>query len=149
MTVQGKAYESYGWTQLIDTHVNHIEPTQITITPTPLRKLDTDESFDFTLERHEGMLIELDQAADMHITRTFSFDYDAYRYNMMASYERVNLQMNQKNVPGSVEALAQDNENKDRRIYIESFKKQLMVLYLGTASFWQKVRSNGGRYDDQ
>ncbi|WP_319533938.1 ExeM/NucH family extracellular endonuclease [uncultured Vibrio sp.] len=123
VTVQGKAYESYGWTQLIDTHVNHIEPTQITITPTPLRKLDTDESFDFTLERHEGMLIELDQAADMHITRTFSFDYDAYRYNMMASYERVNLQMNQKNVPGSVEALAQDNENKDRRIYIESFQK--------------------------
>lgn len=121
--VQGKAYESYGWTQLIDTHVNNVEPTQITIAPTPLRTLDTDDSFDFTLERHEGMLVELDEAADMHITRTFSFDYDAYRYNMMASYERVNLHMNQQNVAGSVEAAAKDNENKDRRIYIESFQK--------------------------
>ncbi len=123
VTVQGKAYESYGWTQLIDTHVNNVEPTQTTITPTPLRTLDTDDSFNFTLERHEGMLVELDEAADMHITRTFSFDYDAYRYNMMASYERVNLHMNQQNVAGSVEAAAKDNENKDRRIYIESFQK--------------------------
>ncbi len=123
VTVQGKAYESYGWTQLTDTHINNIEPTSITITPTPLRTLESDEDFDFTLERHESMLIELDEAADMHITRTFSFDYDAYRYNMMAAYQRVNLQINQLNIPGSVEAAAQDDENQDRRIYIESFEK--------------------------
>ena len=123
VTVQGKAYESYGWTQLTDTNINNIEATSISIAPTPLRTLDTDEDFDFTLERHEGMLIELDEAADMHITRTFSFDYDAYRYNMMAAYERVNLHMNQQNVPGSYEAAAQDDENQDRRIYIESFEK--------------------------
>lgn len=123
VTVQGKVYESYGWTQLIDTTINNIAATSVEITPKPLRVLETDESFDFTLERHEGMLVEMDQAADMRVTRTFSFDYDAYRYNMMAAYQRVNLQMNQQNVPGSEQAAAQDEQNQQRRVYIESFTK--------------------------
>lgn len=123
VTVQGKAYESYGWTQLIDTHINQIEATSVAVPATPLRSLESDEDFDFTLERHEGMLVELDQEADMRVTRSYSFDYDAYRYNLVAAYQRINTQMNQDSIPGSVEAEMANDQNQDRRLFVESFTK--------------------------
>ena len=123
VTVQGKASEYYSWTILTDITINNIEESVTEITATPLRTAETDEDFDFTLERHEGMLIELDTTADMHVTRTFSFDYDSYRNNMVAAYERVNITANQLYVPASDEANAQEDENEDRRLFIESFEK--------------------------
>ena len=123
VTVQGKASEYYSWTILTDITINNIEESVTEITATPLRTAETDEDFDFTLERHEGMLIELDATADMHVTRTFSFDYSSYRNNMVAAYERVNITANQLYVPASDEADAQEDENEDRRLFIESFEK--------------------------
>lgn len=123
VTVQGKVYESYGWTQLTDTYVNKIEATSVSIPATPLRPSESDPDFDFTLERHEGMLINLDQQADMRISRTYSFDYDAHRYNLVAAYQRINMQLNQNAVPGSAEALLANEQNQDRRLFVESFNK--------------------------
>ncbi len=123
VTVQGKAYENYGWTQLNNTYIHQVEDTNITIAPVALRRLDSDESFSFTLERHEGMLVELDQETDMRVTRTFNFDYDSYRNNMVLAQGRVNLHPNQQNVPNSIQAIQQAEENRDRRLFIESFEK--------------------------
>lgn len=122
VTVTGKAYENYGWTQLIETTINAIEETQISVEPIDLAMTDTDESFSQTLERHEGMLIRLDAEQEMRVTRTYGFDYDAYRYNMVAAYNRVNLHPNQDNVPGSDESAAQAATNADYRLFIESFE---------------------------
>ncbi len=123
VTVQGKVYENHGWTQLSNTYIHHIEETEITIEPVALRRLDSDESFSYTLERHEGMLIELDQETDMRVTRTFGFDYGSYRNNMVLAQERVNLHPNQQNVPGSIQAIQQAEQNRDRRLFVESFEK--------------------------
>ena len=123
VTVQGKVYEDSGWTILTDTHVNDIDDTTTTITAIPLRTLPTDIDFDSTLERHEGMLIELDETADMHVTRTFSFDFSALRSNMVAAHERINVTPNQQYVPVSAEAVTQEKENDARRLFIESFEK--------------------------
>ncbi|CAH0530331.1 ExeM/NucH family extracellular endonuclease [Vibrio hippocampi] len=123
VTVQGKAYENYGFTQLTDTYIHSVEATDKVVTATPLRELETDESFDFTLERHESMLVELDAEADMRVTRTFSFDYDSYRNNMVVSQGRVNLHQNQQNVPNSEQALTQAEENEEKRLFVESFEQ--------------------------
>lgn len=123
VTVQGKVYEDSGWTTLTDTYISNIENTAITIAATPLRTLSTDIDFDFTLERHEGMLIELDEAADMHVTRTFSFDFSVFRSNMVVAHERINVTPNQQYVPGSAEAAVQEKENEAKRLFIESFEE--------------------------
>ncbi len=123
VTVQGKATENYSWTMLTDTTINSIQENFTSIEAMPVRVLESDADFDSTLERYEGMLVELDQDAEMHITRTFSFDYDSYRNNMVAAYQRINVTANQLFTPASEEASAQQDENADRRLFIESFEK--------------------------
>lgn len=123
VTVQGKVLENFSWTMLTDITINSIQESFTSIPATPLRVLESDDDFDTTLERHEGMLVELDATADMHVTRTFGFDYDAYRNNMVAAFERVNVTANQRFVPASDEAIAQQDENEDRRLFIESFEE--------------------------
>ncbi|WP_420592161.1 ExeM/NucH family extracellular endonuclease [Bacterioplanoides sp.] len=79
-------------------------------------------------ERHEGMLVKLPEDIDssvnekqtMRVTRTFGFDFSAFRNNMALSYERVNLHPNQKHAAGSDAAKTQNSENKARLLVVES-----------------------------
>jgi len=124
--VTGKVKEYYGWTQIDSSSVETLS-TGHSISATPLRTLESDEDFDFTLERHEGMLVAFDKEADMHITRSFSFDYSSYNNNMVVANERVNQHPNQFNAPSNHEgaidtpAELQTDSNEDKRVVVESF----------------------------
>jgi predicted extracellular nuclease len=128
VAVTGKVKEDYGWTKIDSTLVESIS-TGHTLAATPLRTIESDEDFDFTLERHEGMLVTFDKAADMRITRSFSYDYAGRKNNMVVANERVNQHPNQSNVPSAHEgeldnaAEIQTDSNQDRRVVVESFVK--------------------------
>ncbi|WP_159657118.1 ExeM/NucH family extracellular endonuclease [Vibrio atypicus] len=57
---------------------------------------------------------------DMRVSRSFSFDYDAFRNNMVLAYKRPNPQPNQDHVAGSIDSLTQSAENDDFRLILES-----------------------------
>ncbi|MDO6638517.1 ExeM/NucH family extracellular endonuclease [Shewanella sp. 10N.286.51.B2] len=121
--------ESYGQTQLA---TDDWEVTNSEFTPTvatDIEMLESDGgSFETTLNRYEGMLVNLpadinpleDGNQDMRVSRSFSFNYDSYRNNMTLAYKRPNLQPNQLNVPGSPESYAAAAQNDDYRLVIES-----------------------------
>ncbi|CAM2919560.1 ExeM/NucH family extracellular endonuclease [Vibrio rarus] len=123
VAVIAKVQEHYSWTQLGSTSTpafvevlgegENIEPTTITA-------LDSDENFEQTLERYEGMLVRVNNATDMHVTRTFGFDYSAYRNNMVLAHQAVNYHPNQVNTPLTAGAGAQDASNAERRLFVES-----------------------------
>ncbi|GEA61512.1 ExeM/NucH family extracellular endonuclease [Vibrio comitans] len=118
-----KVHEHYGWTQLGSTTVPAFVETTgntATINPTTIVALDSDENFEHTLERYEGMLVRVNNETDMHVARTFGFDYDSYRNNMVLSHQTVNYHPNQFNVPLTDAAKAQDASNAERRLYVES-----------------------------
>ncbi|QMV16378.1 ExeM/NucH family extracellular endonuclease [Vibrio spartinae] len=79
-----------------------------------------DDNFTQTLERYEGMLVNLPATLDMRVTRTFSFDYDARRNNMVLAQGRLNVQPNQNFAAGSQQAKQQSLENAQHRLFIES-----------------------------
>ncbi|ABM04404.1 Endonuclease/exonuclease/phosphatase [Psychromonas ingrahamii 37] len=128
VAVTGKVKEDYGWTKIDSTLVEGLSRGS-TLAATALRILPTDENFDFTLERHEGMFVAFDKQSDMHVTRSFSFDYGPYRNNLMVANKRVNQHPNQSNAPavhqGELDSAAekQTDDNQDRRVVIESFIK--------------------------
>ncbi|PKG37658.1 ExeM/NucH family extracellular endonuclease [Psychromonas sp. Urea-02u-13] len=128
VAVTGKIKEDFGWTKLESTLVSTISAGN-SIEATPLRTLESDEDFDFTLERHEGMLVAFDKAADMHITRSFGYSYSDRRNNLTVSHERVNQHPNQSNAPsaheGAIDSAAeiQTDSNEDKRVVVESFTK--------------------------
>ncbi|WP_084888588.1 ExeM/NucH family extracellular endonuclease [Vibrio sp. qd031] len=120
----GKVQEYYDLTQLkIDDDKWVTLDRQEAPQAIAISVLDTDQSFEQTLERYEGMLVELDQTLDMRVSRTFGFDYAAYRNNMVVAHERVNMQPNQLHPAGSLEANLVQAENDDRRLFIESDTK--------------------------
>lgn len=124
--------ENYGQTQLsaetwqiVD---NNITPTAAT----DIEILESDNgSFRNTLERYEGMLVNLptdmdplkDGEQNMRVSRSFSFNYDSYRNNITLAYSRPNMQPNQLNVAGSDESKAAAAQNNDYRLTIESSTK--------------------------
>ncbi|WP_417698007.1 ExeM/NucH family extracellular endonuclease [Psychromonas sp.] len=89
---------------------------------------DDNGSFNATLERYEGMLVNLPEDIDMttsgnqdmRVTKTFGFNYDSYRNDLILSYLRPNMNPTQNNVAGSDEAFAAEDENDDYRLIIES-----------------------------
>jgi predicted extracellular nuclease len=127
VTVTGKVNEDYGWTK--------IQPSAVDVTGTgsitaiPIMPLESDEDFDFTLERHEGMLVQFAKDSDMRVTRTYGFDYGPRRNNMVLSHGAPNLHPNQANPPvvhdGVIDtpAEAQADSNKDKRIVVESIRQ--------------------------
>jgi predicted extracellular nuclease len=117
--VYGTVKEYYELTELAAEYVEKTGDTG-TIAATALRTSDSDENFDDTLERYEGMYVELDETAAMHITRTFGYDYDSYRNNMVVSYGDVNVHPNQNNGPTSTAATTQSTNNAYNRLFIES-----------------------------
>ncbi|WP_432463179.1 ExeM/NucH family extracellular endonuclease [Agarivorans sp. QJM3NY_33] len=128
VVVVGKVNENYGWTTLLGSQVERVSSGE-SIEATSLQTLSSDESFRETLERYEGMLVSLEKASDLRVTRTYGFDYSAYRNNMVVAHQRVNFHPNQLNTPVTYDdvidspAEQQLANNKDQRIVIESFEK--------------------------
>jgi len=134
--LQGIVVEDYGLTKLTsqkEIHVksNEAEPIAVDI---EIIESDKDEygfSFDTTLERYEGMLVNLPDdmdpnesgKQDMRVSKTISFNFDTFRNNMVFSYKRPNMQPNQENIAGSTEALKAMYENDDFRLIVDSAVK--------------------------
>ena len=118
----GPVTESFDWTQLAAEFVEATGSTA-TISATAIAAIDSDENFEATLERYEGMLIELDTGSDMKITRTFGFDFDSFRNNMVLAHGDINRQPNQNNNPGSAGAIEQTENNALNRLFVETSTK--------------------------
>ncbi|MBR9727372.1 ExeM/NucH family extracellular endonuclease [Shewanella intestini] len=124
--------ESYDQTQL-DAEVWEVTDTSYTPTlATDIEVLESDGGlFATTLERYEGMLVNLPQDINpledgdqnMRVSRSFSFNYDSYRNNITLAYKRPNLQPNQKFIAGSPESAAAAAQNDDYRLVVESATK--------------------------
>ena len=110
--------------------------------------LPSDANFAATLERYEGMLVNLAPALDMRVTRTFGFDYKAKRNNMVLAQGQINLHPNQKFVPGSAEANAQNQANQKRRLFIESDQKAADGKVPYYPDFGQPNLNQDGSTDD-
>ena len=122
LQVTANVTETYGFTTLTSPQVSVIKEN-VQYSAVPLRVLESDENFDATLERYEGMLVKFDSESDMVVTRTFGFDYDRFRNNMVLAHGKVNYTPNQNFVPNSDEAKAQQAENEQNRIVVESHDK--------------------------
>ncbi|MGF1760220.1 ExeM/NucH family extracellular endonuclease [Photobacterium sagamiensis] len=120
--VVAKVEEDHGWTKLISPIVTQTGTTS-SIAATVISSLETDENFDFTLERHEGMLVELDTDSDLRVTRSFSYDYDSRRNNMVLSHKTPNVKPTQLYAAESAKAVAEQGKNKSNRIVVESEEK--------------------------
>lgn len=120
VVVTGTVLEHYYWTQINSVNIERTGVTGIDIAPTTIEPMDSDETFEHTLERYEGMLVRVNDKTDMHVTRTFGFDYSSYRNNMVLSHNSVNYHPNQFNVPLTDAAVAQDKSNAERRLFVES-----------------------------
>lgn len=129
---------------------------------TPIEVIEADNgSFDKTLERYEGMLVNLptdldpqtDGDQDMRITRSFSYNYllsskGHNRNNMVAAYKRPNLQPNHLHVAGSPESKAAYEQNNDYRLVIESATKSNGTELPYYAGFNSDPHTNYIRIDD-
>ncbi|WEM43599.1 ExeM/NucH family extracellular endonuclease [Photobacterium sp. DA100] len=133
VTVTGKVQENYGMTQLaadgweVGSEAISV-PAAVDLTTIAI----DDDDFEKTLERHEGMLVRLPEDIDlytpnvkddMRVSRTFSYDYDSRRNNMVLAYKRPNMQPNQENIAGSQGSKNQAAENDNFRLYVDSDKK--------------------------
>ncbi|OZS45304.1 ExeM/NucH family extracellular endonuclease [Photobacterium sanguinicancri] len=132
--VKGFVEEKYGQTQVTATNDKWevVDATPVKPTAVDLKRITADgKYFSKTLERHEGMLVRLTDNMDestkenetMRVSRTFSYDYSGHRNNMVLSYKRPNMQPNQEHVAGSDGSIAQDKQNKDYRLYVETDQK--------------------------
>lgn len=120
VVVTGTVLEHYYWTQINSFDVETTGTTGVSIKPTTITAIDSDENFAQTLERHEDMLVRVNSETDMRITRTFSYDYDASRNNMVLAHSQVNLHPNQFNAPLSEGSQEQNEKNADHRLFVES-----------------------------
>ena len=122
--VKGKVQEFYERTQLKAENNQWVKLDEQEIPAAHnIEMLPSDANFAATLERYEGMLVNLAPALDMRVTRTFGFDYKAKRNNMVLAQGQINLHPNQKFAPGSAEANAQNEANQKRRLFVESDQK--------------------------
>jgi hypothetical protein len=121
---RGKVQEYYQQTQLkAEDHQWTTQGNQPVPQATAIEILPSDDNFDQTLERYEGMLVRTTDALDMRVTRTFKFDYKAMRNNMVLAQGHVNRHPNQRYVAGSDASKAQRDDNGQRRLFVESDQK--------------------------
>ncbi|MGF1690072.1 ExeM/NucH family extracellular endonuclease [Photobacterium kagoshimensis] len=131
--VKGFVEEKYGQTQVLatDDKWETISTGGSKPAAVDLKRIPSDgQYFSKTLERYEGMLVRLTDNMDestkenetMRVSRTFSFDFDSYRNNMVLSYKRPNMQPNQEHVAGSEGSIAQHKQNNDYRLYVDTDK---------------------------
>ncbi|MEZ8825736.1 ExeM/NucH family extracellular endonuclease [Vibrio amylolyticus] len=122
--VKGKIQESYGLTQLKAENNNWIKlASQDAPQAVDITLLDSDENFEQTLERYEGMLVRTSEDLDMRVTRTFGYDYSGRRNNMVLAQGAINMQPNQLHAAGSQAAIEQSEQNALARLFVESDQK--------------------------
>ncbi|OEE77653.1 ExeM/NucH family extracellular endonuclease [Vibrio genomosp. F6] len=144
--VTGPVEEKYGWTQIPATK---IETTGTgSITPTIIKTQYADPDFDFTLERHEGMLVELSQAFNMQVARSYSLDDGPKRFNMLLAHEDLNQHPNQKFVPATDDAKKQADCSEDKRLVVESFAKNTSSVPSWFPTFGATDSDGDGSADD-
>lgn len=119
--VQGKVKEYFGLTQI---DINADKKFEIGAegqipAATPLY-VSEGETLAQALERVEGMLVVLDSGSDLKISRTFSYDYDGRRNNMLASYQAPLMKPTQLYPALSEEAIALAAANSSNQVFIES-----------------------------
>lgn len=147
--VKGKVQEFYERTQLKAENNQWLKlDAQEAPAAHNIEILPSDANFAATLERYEGMLVNLAPALDMRVTRTFGFDYKAKRNNMVLAQGQINLHPNQKFVPGSAEADAQNQANQKRRLFIESDQKAADGKVPYYPDFGQPSLNQDGSTDD-
>jgi predicted extracellular nuclease len=121
--VKGKVQEYYSHTQLASDMNSYLKQSSGTApAATPLELLEG-ENLRQALERHEGMLVQLTDQSALHITRNFSYDYDARRNNMLLSYQAPLYKPTQLHPAESSEAVALAEHNANHRVFVESDQK--------------------------
>ncbi|WP_299491133.1 extracellular exonuclease ExeM [uncultured Shewanella sp.] len=119
--VQGLVKEYYGLTQIDIKDDKKMEVgEQGEILAATAFYVSEGESLDTALERFEGMNIKLDLASEMKVTRNFSFDYDAYRNNMVLSHKAPLMKPTQVYSALSDEAIALAAANSINQLIVES-----------------------------
>ncbi len=133
--VKGKVKEYFGLTQVTSgSDWELIDNTTSAPGAIDLKVSEEDDTFADTLERHEGMLVNLPQDLDdstelhedMRVTRPFGFDFELYNNfnkfvdNFALSYARINQHPNQVSVAGSVEAEQVRAENESALLFVEA-----------------------------
>jgi predicted extracellular nuclease len=147
--VKGKVQEFYQRTQLKAENNQWVKlDEQETPSAHNIEILPSDANFAVTLERYEGMLVNLAPSLDIRVTRTFGFDYKAKRNNMVLAQGQINLHPNQKSVPGSAEANAQNKANQKRRLFVESDHKAADGKVPYYPEFGQPSLNQDGSTDD-
>ncbi|MFB2864287.1 ExeM/NucH family extracellular endonuclease [Aeromonas sp. MdU4] len=118
---EAKIQDFFGGLQLKLADNNNIQVTNGSEAPAPVMlKVRDGESLAATLKRHEGMLVALDSASDLRITRTYGFDYGPKRSNMVLSHKEPLLKPTQLHEANSPEAIALNEANQNNQLVIET-----------------------------
>lgn len=119
--VQGLVKEYYGLTQIDIKDDKKMEVgEQGDVLAATAFYVSEGESLETALERFEGMNVKLDLASEMKITRNFSFDYDAFRNNMVLSHKAPLMKPTQVYPALSEEAIALAETNSGNQLVVES-----------------------------
>jgi predicted extracellular nuclease len=119
--VQGKVNEYYGSTQINLKDDQKIEVGALGEVPLASAFYVADgETLTQALERVEGMKVVLDAGSEMKITRTFSYDYDGRRNNMVLSHKAPLMKPTQVFEPNSADSIALAQANAVNQLFVES-----------------------------
>ncbi|MGX9462292.1 extracellular exonuclease ExeM [Shewanella sp. A14] len=119
--VQGKVKEYYNSTQIDLKADQKFEVGVLGDVPAAVEFYVADgETLAQALERVEGMKVKLDAGSEMKVNRTFSFDYDSYRNNMVLSHKAALMKPTQVFEPNSAEAVALAKANAVNQLFVES-----------------------------
>ncbi len=155
--VTSKVKENYGLTQLTASTWDEVDPNSSVPAAVDLEMIPEDAgSFQKTLERHEGMLVNLPKDInsseagnqDMRVSKTIGFNFDSFRNNMVFSYNRPNMQPNQDYVAGSAESKEYADQNDDYRLIVESSVKAADGRLPYYPTFHTDAEKNYIRIDD-
>ena len=144
--VTGPVEENFGWAQIPATVIKNVGTGTVEVVSLSAQSNDPD--FDFTLERHEGMLMKLTSAADMKVSRSYSFDEGPQRYNLVLNQGKASVHPNQAFFPGTQQAEQAADCNDDSRLVVESFVKDTVGVPAWYPDFGQTDIDQNGSTED-
>ncbi|RYV03435.1 endonuclease [Shewanella sp. OPT22] len=120
--LEAKVKEFYDQTQLdLSKDKNKVEIGEVGEVPAAVPFVVGDEeNLQQALERYEGMKIVLDAGSEMKVTRSFSFDYDSRRNNMVLSHKAPLFKATQLYMADSEDAVAHEAANRKNELFLES-----------------------------